>query len=142
MMSEVMDQKATTSSKRILVVDDEPGIREVLGLLLRSDGHTVTVAASGRAACLLFAPGDFDLIITDFSMPGMNGDELARAIKGLCPSQPILMLTAFADEARRAEIPVDAVLEKPFGLAALRQTILLLLSSERQPARGAVLGAK
>jgi CheY-like chemotaxis protein len=115
------------TGKRILVVDDEPGVRQVLNVLLRGDGHTVVEACNGREACLRFTPGDFDLIITDYSMPEMNGDELARTIKCLVPSQPILMLTAYGGEVRREGNPVDGVLEKPFAVGALRQLIARLL---------------
>jgi CheY-like chemotaxis protein len=120
-------QRSKSQGKRILVVDDEPAVREVLGLLLRFDGHKVVEAASGREACLLFAPGDFDLVITDFSMPGMSGDELARTIKGLVPSQPILMVTAYAQKLCGLDNPVDAILEKPFNVAALRKMVAMLL---------------
>ena len=111
-------------------MDDEPGVREVLGLLLRFDGHKVVEAANGREACLLFAPGDFDLVITDYTMPEMNGDELARALKGLVPSLPILMVTAYAKKVCGLDNPVDAVLEKPFNVAALRKMVSMLLHSE------------
>ena len=116
-------------TKRILVVDDDPGVRQVLCLLLGAEGHTVIEATTGREACLLFTPGDFDLIITDYSMPEMNGDELARTVKCLVPSQRILMLTAYSGEVCGADNPVDGVLEKPFAIAALRQMIALLLGS-------------
>ncbi len=112
--------------RRILIVDDEPTIRETLRLLLRFDGHLVTEAADGRQACLTYAPGDFDLVITDHTMPEMNGDELARTIKCLVPSQPMLMLTAQAGKVCSPDNPVDAVLEKPFTLSALRQMLKLL----------------
>jgi len=106
-----------------LVVDDEAAVRETLKVVLELDGHTVVEAVDGRDACLTFAPGDFDLVITDYNMPEMKGDELAKTIKCLVPTQRILMLTAHAAEACSGENPVDAVLEKPFSLTALRQMI-------------------
>jgi DNA-binding response OmpR family regulator len=63
-------------------------------------------------------------------MPEMNGDELARAIKGLVPSQPVLMITAFADKLCGSENPVDAVLEKPFNVATLRKMVALMLHTD------------
>ena len=107
------------------MVDDEQAVRDTLRVVLHFEGHTVVEAANGREACLIFAPGDFDLVITDYNMPGMKGDELARTIKCLVPSQHILMLTAHAAELCHTENPVDAILEKPFTLAALRQMIAL-----------------
>ncbi len=116
--------------KRILVVDDESAVRETLKVVLEMDGHHVTEPANGREACLIFTPGDFDLVITDYNMPEMKGDELARTIKCLVPSQRILMLTAHAAEACNGENPVDAVLEKPFTLTALRQMIAAMPGPE------------
>lgn len=115
--------------KRILIVDDEPAVREALKLLLCFDGHIVTEAENGKKACLLYAPGDYDLVITDFAMPEMKGDELARTIKCLVPTQPILMLTAFLEQARGVENPVDAVLGKPFTMEDLRRAIRNLLGT-------------
>lgn len=123
------------SGKRILVVDDERAVRETLRVVLRFEGHSVVEAANGREACLLYTPGDFDLVITDYNMPEMKGDELARTIKCLVPSQPILMLTAHAAEVCGQENPVDAVLEKPFSLAALRQMIAMLPKGEAESAK-------
>jgi len=109
-------------------------------MLLRLDGHQVVTARDGMEACHRYAPGDFDLVITDYSMPEMKGDELARTIKCLVPSQPILMLTAYASEVCNADNPVDAVLEKPFTIEALRQMISLLAHLNR-PAAGVQPGA-
>lgn len=126
-------QPGITYGKRILVVEDEPGVRETLKMLLQLDGHKVVTARDGMEACHRYTPGDFDLVITDYSMPEMKGDELARTIKCLVPSQPILMLTAYAAELSNADNPVDAVLEKPFTIEALRRMIGLL-SHSNQPA--------
>lgn len=120
--------------KRVLLVDDEPAVRAALKLLLSIDEHTVTEASNGREACLMFAPGDFDLVITDLAMPEMKGDELARTIKCLVPSQPILMITGFPGELWSRDNPVDAVLIKPFTIAELRQTIADLVPSDTEPA--------
>src|SRR6266446_5365718 len=124
--------QSTNPRKRILIVDDEPGVREVLGLLLGAEGHEIVQACNGREACLLFAPREFDLVITDFKMPEMSGDELARTIKCLVPTQPILMVTAMSETVCSPENPVDAVLEKPFSAAALRKMVSLLLRSDRR----------
>src|SRR6266404_981046 len=127
--------QSTNPRKRILIVDDEPGVREVLGLLLGAEGHEIVQACNGREACLLFAPREFDLVITDLSMPEMNGDELARTIKCLVPSQPILMVTAMTEAVCSPENPVDAVLEKPFSSAELRKMVNLLLRSDLRESR-------
>jgi CheY-like chemotaxis protein len=120
--------------KRILLVEDNPRLREAIRLLLCLEGHTVTEVENGRRACLLFTPGDFDLVITDYAMPEMNGEELARTIKCLVPSQPILMI-ASGEPTSSSDIPVDALLQNPFTMAELRQIVASLLSSERPAKR-------
>jgi CheY-like chemotaxis protein len=126
-----MAERQRAIGKRILVVEDEPLAREVLTGLLRLDEHIVTEAENGNHACLLYTPGDFDLVITDYKMPQMNGDEFARAIKCLVPKQRILMITAYAAELWGRQNPVDAIMPKPYSLAELRQTIAELLVPKR-----------
>jgi CheY-like chemotaxis protein len=113
--------------KHILLVDDERTVRETLRLLLVSDQHTVVEANNGAEAFGLFTRGQFDLVMLDFEMPFMKGDELASRIKQVAPGQPILMITAYALKPSR-ENPVDAVLNKPFDVARLRQVMTRLLS--------------
>ena len=114
--------------KRILMVDDQPSVREAIALLLSLDEHTIVEAADGAEALALFKPGQFDLVITDFEMPQMKGDELATRIKQARPAQPVLMITAYAEQLRRSDSPVDALLEKPFHLEDLRRVIAELLA--------------
>ncbi len=113
--------------KRILLVDDQRPVRDAINLLLGLDGHTVVGAATGAEALALFKPGHFDLVITDFEMPQMRGDELATRIKQVSPSQPILMITAYSERLADADNPVDAVLNKPFQLEDLRRAMAELL---------------
>ena len=80
--------------KRILVVDDEPFVCESIRMLLAHDGHEVETAQGGEEALAKYDPARFDLIFTDFSMPGMKGDQLATAIKEKKPARPVVMLTA------------------------------------------------
>jgi CheY-like chemotaxis protein len=117
---------------RILLVDDQKSVREainfLLDFLLKLDHHTVTEAADGSVALGLFMQGHFDLVITDFEMPNMKGNELAARIKQASPTQPILMITAYAERLRDSDNPVDAILDKPFRLEDLRQALAELLS--------------
>ncbi|HWX20643.1 MAG TPA: response regulator [Candidatus Binatia bacterium] len=115
--------------KRILLVDDQPEVRETLKVLLEIDEHTVTEAADGRQALGLYQPGLYDLVITDYAMPHMRGDELAARVKAMAPSQPVLMVTGSAENSSGVGIGVDAILYKPFRFDALRQTVAQLLSA-------------
>ena len=117
--------------KRILVVDDEPCVREAFCMMLKFDGHSVTVANDGAEALDLFTKGKFDLVATDFEMPVMRGNELAVRIKQLAPSQPILMITAYQIALGDSDNPVDSILNKPFTLDNLREAIAKLLPNEQ-----------
>ncbi len=111
---------------RILVVEDEPLVREVLSVYLAEDKHEVTVAENGREGLEKYQAGTFDLVMTDRAMPEMNGDELAQEIKKLNSQQPVLLLTGFGDLMTGAgEQPagVDLVVSKPFTLTTLRNAI-------------------
>jgi CheY-like chemotaxis protein len=119
--------------KRILLVEDDAQVREAFRLLLNLDEHQVTEAENGRDACHRFTPGDFDLVITDYAMPEMKGDELAKTIKTLCPRQPVLMATSHTQRRCGPENPVDAVLLKPFTMEELRDAISRLLAQPSGP---------
>jgi signal transduction histidine kinase len=111
---------------RVLVVDDQEIICELIAEYLHADGHTTAEAHRGDEALALFREQPFDLVITDHSMPGMNGVQLAGAIKLLAPETPTILLTGFGDEmmAVGGNPPdVDMVLGKPTSHADLRQAI-------------------
>jgi CheY-like chemotaxis protein len=116
-----MNKKVMSKSRRILIVDDEDGVRMAVQMLLSFEGHVVETATGGQDALNRFKPERFDLVITDFCMPGMTGDELAQAIKCRDSSMPIILLTAFPPR----EIPagIDRVVTKPFQLETLRQAL-------------------
>lgn len=117
---------AAFPQRRILVVDDEPEVCHAVKMLLNFDGHIVETASNGTDALAMFGNGKFDLIITDFEMPKMRGDELAAAIKARSPKQPIVMITAYAEMLQSSGVPlkgVDFLISKPFLLENLRQAI-------------------
>jgi CheY-like chemotaxis protein len=114
--------------KRILLVEDDEAARQSIKLLLSIDRHLVTEAKSGQEALCFFTGERFDLVITDYFMPDMPGNEVAASIKSIAPSQPILMISAFSEKLCDVEIPVDAVLGKPFAIDELRQAIVKLVS--------------
>ena len=115
---------------RILIVDDEEQVRELLREYLQIDQHRVTIAGSGQEALEQFVPGDFDLVITDKAMPVMNGEQLALSLKQLQKDIPIMMLTGFGDIMKsKSEKPVgiDYLASKPLSLQKLRQAIFKTL---------------
>jgi CheY-like chemotaxis protein len=111
---------------QILVVDDEPTVCKAIQMMLRYYGHDVQVANDGASALAAFEGGHFDLVITDYLMPEMKGDELVTHIKRSRPNQRIILVTAFAEDFLAYGKPtggVDFVLNKPFSLEELRGAI-------------------
>jgi len=130
---ELSDKQAVVRGKRVLVVDDEEPFRACVRMMLELDGHQVTEANNGAEALHLFTIGEFDLVITDFQMPVMEGNELAVSIKLLAPSLPILMITASERARGDVENPADALLNKPITVPDLRRALGKLLSACPDP---------
>ncbi len=123
------------TKRHILVVDDEPLVAEIVTLLLELDGHRVDTATSGEEALGLFQTGKFDLVITDFFMPTMDGGELAAAIKHQAPTLPIVLLTAYAERFRSQRhglCGIDVVIDKPLPMNSLREALAKLTSASKQ----------
>jgi CheY-like chemotaxis protein len=112
--------------KHILVVDDEPFVADSVRFLLEDEGYVIDQATSGYEALGLFEPGKFDMVFTDYLMPEMRGDKLAAAIKSLCPTQPVVMITAFPEKLTSSDCPlggVDSFICKPFDANTLRTAL-------------------
>lgn len=121
------------TKRRILVVDDESNVRDAIQMLLTYDGHDVETAKNGLEALAIIKVAKFDLVLTDYAMPAMTGEELAAAIKALLPKQPVGMITAYADLLRGSGNPllgVDFLLSKPFGLTDLRAAVARVVPGE------------
>ena len=117
---------AKRNSLQVLVVDDEPAIREVISAFLRSDGHHVTTASDGREGLKEFHARAFDIVVTDRAMPQMNGDQMAGLIKQTRPDIPVVLLTGFGtliETTKTQPSTVDIVLSKPVTLKTLLTTI-------------------
>jgi PAS domain S-box-containing protein len=103
----------TLEPMRILAVEDEPEVLDVIRSMLTSGGHTVITAASAREALELFAREPVDVVVTDLGMPGMTGIALAAELKSR-RAVPVVLLTGWADELDGTEAPhVDVLLAKP-----------------------------
>lgn len=109
--------------RHILVVDDEPFVCESVKMLLNFDGHEVQTASNGKEALAILEKEQFDIVFTDFEMPGMKGDELALAIKARNPALPVVMITAYMETMPGGLPGVDVMIGKPFLLASLREAI-------------------
>jgi PAS domain S-box-containing protein len=123
-------QSATSGSGHtLLVVDDDEAVREVTVATLQTHGYHVIEAPSGAAALRLVAHrADVDLVLADFAMPGMNGAELAHALKAARPGLPVLFMTGFADLAALKDVHEDYVLQKPLPEGELAKRLQRLLA--------------
>jgi signal transduction histidine kinase len=120
---------------RVLVVEDEPLVRQVLSVYLSEDNHYVEVAENGRQGLEKFEAGEFDIVLTDRAMPEMNGDQLAAAVKAINPEMPVVLLTGFGDlmtDAGESPAGVDLIVSKPFTLGTLREAIAKVLPKVEQ----------
>jgi CheY-like chemotaxis protein len=120
---------------RVLIVDDERGVREFLSQLLLEDGYEVAEADDGAAALRLLERGPFDLILLDMMMPGMDGWELARRIDERKIETPILVVTAMRNAAEVAEeLGAVGYITKPFDIGALSRAVRRALPDHTGPA--------
>ena len=110
---------------RILIAEDEAGVRLLVARALRLDGHDVELAEDGEMAIDILAEenGRFDLLLSDIRMPGMTGIELAHAARSAFPDLPILLMTGYAEQREAADDLSEiiiGVVDKPFTLAEIR----------------------
>ncbi len=106
-----------SESARLLVADDDPGLRESLERTLTREGYHVILASDGRAALERVQAGGIDLIVTDLKMPGLTGLELLRAAKAIAPDVDVILLTAFGTVEEAVKAMKDGAydfLTKPF----------------------------
>ena len=119
----------------ILVVDDEPQIRDILSAALRRDGYRVTSRANGKEALLDLASGTrVELLVTDLKMPEMSGLELIQAAKRVTPGIGSVLITAYASTETAVSAlrgGADDYLMKPFGLDDLRRVVERVLAERR-----------
>ncbi|MBI5693568.1 MAG: sigma-54-dependent Fis family transcriptional regulator [Verrucomicrobia bacterium] len=124
---------------RILVVDDDPGQRNLLETFLRAKGYRTHSAASGEAALQLLAQEPFALLISDVRMPGISGIETFRRVREMLPALPVLLVTAFADIRSAVAAMRDGAvnyLAKPIDLDELMASVRVAPASGLEPAPG------
>lgn len=116
---------------RVLVVDDDDGVRSFAGRVLRMGGYEVREAEDGASALDMTAKSDpFDLAVIDLMMPGMSGDELARRLRERDPNLKVLYFTGYADRlfAEKQHLwEGEAFLDKPVTVKGLQEAVSLLL---------------
>lgn len=118
------------SRPRILIVDDEQHIISLLSVTLRKAGYEVVSANNGQKALALADAFDFNLVVLDHTMPGMDGLELANA---LCDDLPILMITSRPQILREAVHRIQEVMHKPFSPSEVTATVQAMIGPGNPP---------
>ncbi len=119
---------------RVLVVDDDPDVREAVETALELDGHTVMTADDGLAALKQLGQAQFDAVVLDVLMPNLDGFEVCRRLRSAGNRTPILILTARdaeEDTIRGLDLGADDYLVKPFALGELLARVRALLRRMR-----------
>lgn len=120
-------------SIKILVVDDDSSIRNMLSIVLKKNGYNVVCSETSEAALKKLKNETFDMIITDIKMPGISGIDLLKKIKTIHPEIPVIMITAFAsanDAVEAMKLGAEDYITKPFNLDELKLIIEKSLSKE------------
>jgi CheY-like chemotaxis protein len=125
----VAEPARTPGPARILVVEDDPGVRQFIVECLEMSGHRVTQAEHGEAGLAQLDVTEPDLVIVDFLMPGMNGAQLAAEVGIKRPDLPVIIATGYADmqEIERV-VGKNAVLKKPFQMRDLLESVRVALA--------------
>jgi DNA-binding response OmpR family regulator len=126
---------APTTTARVLIVEDDPTVAEVLSRFLRREGYRVEVASDGITGLARGLSGLHDLAILDLMLPGMDGLEVCRRLREVAPI-PVIMLTALGEEADRIaglEVGADDYLAKPFSARELTARIKAVLRRAAGP---------
>ncbi|MCI0502650.1 MAG: response regulator transcription factor [Fusobacteria bacterium] len=127
------------SNKRILVVEDDKDIQELVEEILKAEGYVVFTAANGLEGYELFKTNQVDLIILDVMMPKMDGYQMAKLVRQRDEKVPIIMLTALEgeyDEIKGFEIGVDDYITKPFSFNILIKRVKAIIRrNEKEEAK-------
>jgi CheY-like chemotaxis protein len=124
---------------RILVIDDEENVRQVLADALIAQGHSVSACADGRAGLARFDEEPFDVVFTDLGMPGLSGWDVARTVKLRRRETMVVLVTGWSDQIDSVEAPwrgVDFVVGKPFEVEEIRSVLGQALTRVPEPSVG------
>ncbi len=122
-----MSKAPRPKAKTVLLVDDQDDCRLTTKWFLNNFGYVVDTVRSAEEALVLFDPRVHDLVVTDNTMPGMSGAEMAHIIKMRSRSTPVLMYTGNAPEDRSC---LDVVIERPAHLLTLKDAVDQLLAKQ------------
>jgi PAS domain S-box-containing protein len=120
---------------KILIIEDEDDVRQLLSDILASEGHEVEVASNGNEGIEMFKKNTFDLVFSDLGMPDMSGWEVADAIKRINSRIPIVLVTGWnveIENAEKGDDSVDKVIQKPFEVKQVLRTVQEVMEHKEQ----------
>ncbi len=112
--------------KRILLIEDESDVLEMLQEILAVEGHTAETAEDGEAGLACFQAAAFDIVFTDMNMPGMSGLAVAAEIKKINPRIPVVLMTGWdvgCDSSELQAKGIDLLIKKPFAITDILSAI-------------------
>jgi CheY-like chemotaxis protein len=133
-------RKRAVHAGRILVVDDDHGMRGLLSRVLGDAGHAVTAVYSGEEALVLLAREKFDVLVVDKNLPGIDGLGVLRLVRQHQPSLRAIMITAYPSEqsdATARALGVHAYIVKPFGVLTMIDAVDEAIADGRRAAHAA-----
>ena len=122
-----------TTKHKILIVEDEEDVRQLLSDILTSGEHEVEVAANGTEGIKMFEQGSFDMVFTDLGMPDMSGWEVAKKIKDINGKVPIVLVTGWNVEIqddKKKNYDVNIVIQKPFQVNQVLSSVQAVIGIE------------
>jgi signal transduction histidine kinase len=134
--AELGDEDELHRRLRVLLVDDEPVSRLVLESYLKADGHETVTATNAGQAIASMKEGDFDLMITDHAMPGINGMQLAALTREMGGKHAVMMVTGFANDGTgpgEEHESIDLVLRKPVARREFRRALVAVMAQQLPP---------
>ncbi|MBA3060810.1 MAG: sigma-54-dependent Fis family transcriptional regulator, partial [Nitrospirae bacterium] len=130
---------------KILIVEDEKSMREVLGILLEGEGYDVTLAAGGIDGISLLNKDIFDMVITDIKMPKVNGFEILKKVRETSPDTLVIMITAFGTTESAIEamqLGAYDYIHKPFKIDEIRLVVKKALERRKLSEEVSILREK
>jgi CheY-like chemotaxis protein len=122
--------------RRIIVIDDDEGIADVIAAIVRNGGHTVEFFTDPREGVAKFKTEPFEVVITDLAMPGLSGLEVAADIKRMDPTVPIILLTGWGDDLDKQKIAdagINKILSKPAPMSQILNSIEECFTGRQTP---------
>jgi CheY-like chemotaxis protein len=126
---------SSAARARVLIVDDEPAICEIVDRMLRQGGYETEIAYNGAGALARVETGSFDLLLTDVKMPDVSGDALAAEVRRLDPDIKVLYFTGYSDQLFKDKGVLwegEAFVDKPASGQGLLEAVALLLTGHVQ----------